>query len=115
MVHVVSTRHFFERCHERRLAREVLNFILLHGMELRARGATHLTVLSRYLPPDERCSALAQRARDWIVMLDDAGQLLTCYRRRHASRYLRRKPKTRQRSDRRCGHRAEAGVGRGRR
>lgn len=103
MPKVKSSQHFFARSHERHLSPWVLDFILSYGSEVRARGATHLTVLERYLPAALRNTALARQARDWIVILDDCDRLLTCYRHRHASRYLRRKPKSRQRGDARLG------------
>lgn len=87
--------HFLERQAQRCLRTNVLEFILTFGTETRARGATHVTIVERTLPPALRRSWLADLARGWVVLLDDRGRLRTCYRRRDAVRYLRRKPKRR--------------------
>jgi hypothetical protein len=60
-------------------------------MEVGAAGAVHLTVLDRDIPPDLRGSELSRKARDWIVITTRDGRLVTCYRRRHAWRFLQRK------------------------
>jgi hypothetical protein len=88
-------QHFADRFEQRRLRPAVLSFILAWGTEWRARGATHMTVLWRSLPASLRDTRIAHAARDWVVLMDDDGSLLTCYRRSEASRFLRRKPKRR--------------------
>lgn len=90
-----ARRHFVDRLEQRGLRPALLSFILTWGIEWRARGATHITVLWRMLPPSIRDTRLAHAARDWVVLMDDEGSLLTCYRHRGASRFLRRKPKRR--------------------
>ena len=47
------------------------------------------------LPRQVRGSLLADLARDWIIVLSDEGVELTCYRRPHATRFLKAKPKRR--------------------
>ena len=85
------TRHFVERAEERCLDPELLRFILIHGDEYCSAGAIHLTVRERELPPELRRSDLAERARDWIIVVAPDGSILTCYRRRGAVRFLRQK------------------------
>ncbi|RKH05226.1 hypothetical protein D7Y13_32330 [Corallococcus praedator] len=89
------TRLFIEQCARWRLREEVVAFILEFGTPARACGATHLTVHERDLPWGLRDSSLARQARGWILILNDEDRLLTCYRRRDASRFLRQKPKRR--------------------
>src|SRR5438067_1584454 len=92
---IATTRHFEDRATERRLPDGVLDFIISYGAEVRAGRVSHLTVIERDLPDAIRPCALARRARDWIVLINDAGRLLTCYWRRNALRFLRRKTKRR--------------------
>jgi hypothetical protein len=87
--------HFKRRQAERQLRPDVLEFILAFGTEVQACGATHLTIVRRRLPVSLRNGTLARRAEGWVVLLDDEGRLMTCYRRQDAVRYLRRKPKRR--------------------
>jgi hypothetical protein len=91
------TRHFLERATARRLPPEVADFIMLWGTERRAAGATHLTLLRRNLPPELWDGDQARRAFGWILVMSTDGQLLTCYHRKDAWKFLRRK------SDRRRG------------
>lgn len=100
MMYLNPTRHFLERAQARHLTPEILSFILMYGWESRARGVTHVTVLRRHLLPELRDTSLARRALDWVVLMDDQDRLLTCYRRRNASRYLRKKGKARTSKDR---------------
>lgn len=86
-----TTRHFIERASRRHLRRDVFDFVFAYGNEVRACGAEHLTVRDRDLPADVRGTALARRASGWIVVRADDGSLLTCYRRRDALRFVRRK------------------------
>jgi len=92
---VSSTDHFRERSARRRLHPAVLQFILAFGSPVRACGATHLTVLERKLPSHLQGTRMAERARGWIVIETDGGELMTCYRRRDAAHFLRRKQKRR--------------------
>lgn len=87
------THHFLERKAQRGLRDDVLDFILLHGREAHAVGALHLTIVERELPPELRTTRLARLARDWVVLVTPDASLLTCYRRREAMRFLKRKPK----------------------
>lgn len=87
--------HFEQRADERHLRSDVLDFILIYGSEIRAAGATHLTVHRRCLPAEVRDSDIARRSHDWIVVIADDGVALTCYRRWSAARFLKHKPKRR--------------------
>lgn len=109
---VAKTHHFKERSAQRRLNPAVLQFILTFGVAVRACGATHLTVINRRLPEHLRGTPLADRARGWIVLETDDGDLLTCYRRADAVRFLRRKRK--RRLSRAQLRRARRDVGEGR-
>jgi hypothetical protein len=86
------TRHFRERQAQRQLRQDLLEFILAFGTEFQARGATHITVVQRDLPLELRHARLAERARGWVLIMEN-GQLRTCYRRHDATSYLRRKDK----------------------
>ncbi len=92
---IAKTHHFEERSAQRRLPPAVLQFILAFGAAVRACGATHLTIIERRLPAHFRGTPLAKRARGWIVLETDEGELLTCYRRDDAVRFLQRKRKRR--------------------
>ncbi|RJS18037.1 hypothetical protein DRW03_26125 [Corallococcus sp. H22C18031201] len=89
------TQLFLEQCARWRLREEVVAFILEFGSPARACGATHLTVLERDLPAHLRSSSLARQSRGWILLLNDEDRLMTCYRRRHVTRFLRQKSKRR--------------------
>lgn len=89
-----KTRHFRERQSARHLREDVLAFVLTWGIEARLAGATHITVLDCELPKELRDTKLARAAHGWVVLIVD-GQLLTCYRRRDASRFIRVKRKRR--------------------
>lgn len=86
-----TTQHYQARAFERALDPNIERFLILWGTETRAAGATHLTVLRRELPPEVRGSEEAARAEGWIIVTSDDGTLLTCYRRKDAWRYIRRK------------------------
>jgi hypothetical protein len=88
-----ETKHFAERSGHRSLPEAVKEFILSYGSEFRRRGMTHLTIIEKKLPPALRASALAERALGWILLMSDDFHLITCYRRRDALRYLRKKSK----------------------
>src|SRR5262249_44684236 len=85
------TRHYVERASHRHLRDSVLDFVLRHGVDIRAAGATHLVVIERQLSADLRGTEAARQARDWIIVVGDDGALLTCYRRKRAVRFVRRK------------------------
>jgi hypothetical protein len=93
-----ETKHFTERSGHRSLPETVKKFILSYGSEFRRRGMTHLTVVLRNIPPALRASSLAERALGWILLMSDDFHLITCYRRRDALRYLRRKGKRQRES-----------------
>jgi hypothetical protein len=85
------TRHYLTRRAERALRPEVEAFIMKWGTPLQATGATHITIVYRELPEDIRDSDEAARAGGWIIVVADDGALITCYRRPHAWRFIRRK------------------------
>lgn len=87
---LLETRHFATRAAQRGLSSEVLAFVVEFGREFPSGGATSLTVLDRDLPAALRRSPMAGEARDWVVV-QKHGHLFTCYRRKGASRFLRRK------------------------
>ncbi|MFW5740981.1 MAG: hypothetical protein ACOC1F_11510 [Myxococcota bacterium] len=89
---VETTAHFDKRAAQRGLSAEVLTFVLLYGREFPANGATSLTVLERDVPTALRASKAARESKGWVVV-QESGFLLTCYRRREPSRFLRRKNK----------------------
>lgn len=85
------TWHASARERQRGLRSEVRDFIYWWGVTFDGAGATHVTVMERALPPEMRGSPMAQKARDWVLVLSDDGALVTCYRREHAAHFLRRK------------------------
>lgn len=89
------TRHARIRTAERQLRPDVLDFILTFGTLTRAAGATHVTVVERRLAIEVRDTPLAARARGWIVVVADDGEVMTCYRRFDAVSYLRKRTKRR--------------------
>ena len=88
---ISSSLHFVRRAQERGLKEEVLEFILAFGTEFHRSGALHLTVLERDLPKLHRASPLASKARDWVVLISDTDLGITCYRRKNAASYLKKK------------------------
>ncbi len=90
---IAKSLHFIRRAEERGLREEVLEFILTFGTEWRRARATHLTVVERDLPQGVRGSAMAAKAKDWIVLISDDDVPITCYRRAGAVRFLSRKDK----------------------
>src|SRR5438552_1259003 len=69
----IISGHFVHRSRERQLDDDLARFILAHGTEYRAAGATHITVLDDDLPPELRGTSLARRCRDWIVTVGERG------------------------------------------
>jgi len=90
---IAKSLHFIRRAEERGLREEVLEFILTFGTEWRRARATHLTVVERDLPQGVLGSAMAGKAKDWIVLISDDDVPITCYRRAGAVRFLSRKDK----------------------
>ncbi len=90
------TDHFRLRAAQRRLRAEVLEFILLYGLVTYAADAVSYTVLPRFVPATTPLQLLAERACGWVVVESREGVLLTCYRRRDASRFLKRKQDVRR-------------------
>lgn len=88
---MARSRHFERRAVARALPSDVRHFIELHGTEFHALGAVSLTIVHKNLAPSLRHTELAARARDWIVVTSADGVLITCYRRRGATKFLRRK------------------------
>jgi len=84
------TDHFRQRASQRGLRVNVLSFVLTHGTLVNRAGARFLTLLRREVPAGMD-HELVERALGWVVVLSPDGSPLTCYRRRHAYRYLRRK------------------------
>lgn len=95
------TQHYVTRSATRHLKPDVEAFVMKWGTELRAAGATHLTVVRRDLPVELRDSDEATRAQGWIIVAADDGALITCYRRGDAWRFVRRKGQMRPRRSRR--------------
>lgn len=89
------SRHYRARAAERRLDPKVEEFLMRWGTEIRAAGAMHTTIVRRDLPTDVCTSKVAARAMGWILVASDDGSLITCYRRRDAWRFLRRKSERR--------------------
>lgn len=89
--------HFRWRAARRALRDEVLEFVMRWGEPTRAAGATHWTIVRNELPAELRNSATAAAAERWIIVADDDGSLITCYRREDAWRFVRRKSQIRRR------------------
>ncbi|WP_428268852.1 hypothetical protein [Haliangium sp.] len=97
----ISSAHFQDRIQSRALPGDLLGFVLDYGTGFHRRGLIHYTIVVKDLPPPIRRDERVKRAMDWIVLASGEGVLVTCYRRKHALRYLRRKPKRRLSCDRR--------------
>ena len=67
------------------------DFIYWYGVEFDGAGATHVTLVERELPEDVRHDPRVAEARDWVLVLASGDVFVTCYRRSHATRFLRRK------------------------
>jgi hypothetical protein len=91
------TQHYKARAAERALRSDVEEFVMTWGTEIRAAGATHITLVQRDLPIDLQNSEEAVRAEGWIIVTGDDGSLVTCYRRADAWRFVRRKSQMRLR------------------
>lgn len=85
------TEHFLERASHRGLRPDTFHFILEFARAIHATGAVHYTLLERDVPDSLLSHPEVRRARDWIVVCGHDGSFLTCYRRSHASRFLRHK------------------------
>ena len=86
-----ATRHYRARAVQRALSSRVEQFLRTWGTETWAAGATQITLLRSELPPEVRDSPEARRAEDWILVAGDNGRFVTCYRRRDAWHFIRRK------------------------
>lgn len=92
--HHRPTRHYEARVTERALRSSVEAFLMSWGTETRGAGATHITLRRRDLPFDLQRTEQAIRAEGWIIVAADDGSLVTCYRRKDAWRFVRRKSHT---------------------
>lgn len=84
------TDHFRQRASQRGLRVNVLSFVLAHGTLVNRAGARFVTILRREIPPGVD-HELVERALGWVVVVSHDGAPMTCYRRQHAYRYVRRK------------------------
>lgn len=85
------TNHFRDRAAQRCLPMGVESFLRSWGTETWAAGATQITLVRNDLPPELRNTRLARRAEGWILVASASGALITCYRRRDAWHFIRRK------------------------
>lgn len=92
---MATTSRFQQRAGQQGLRQCVLDFVLRYGAILVCAGAQFVTVPERGLPPnvDHR---MMERARGWVIVLSDDWDLITCYRRRDALRYVRGRMKSRR-------------------
>lgn len=87
-----ATKHWEERRKSRGLDDpELVRFILTYGEEFDTLDARSYTVVQKSLPADMARHPYARRSDGWVVVVSTAGDLLTCYRRRDAVNFLRRK------------------------
>ena len=87
------TEHFARRAQQRALKKDVLQFILDWGTEIRAAGAIFLVVIEDSLPAyitEDMKEAVRDRA---VVVSEEGSHLLTAYKRENVHRYLKKKPK----------------------
>jgi len=90
-IHAGAGRHFDLRSAQRHLPETVYDLIVAWARPVHGAGAVFLTLREVDLPRDLRSSALARQARGWIVVQSRDGIALTCYRRAHATAFLRRR------------------------
>jgi hypothetical protein len=86
-----ATAHYRARADERALPPRVERFLRTYGTETWAAGATQITLVLDDLPAELRETPEARRAEGWILVAADNGTLVTCYRRRNAWGFVRRK------------------------
>lgn len=86
---MVRTVHFDTRKGQRGLRQDVLNFILEFGEERFARHGSWLMINKRKLPPEMRDTSIAQRAANWLLLMQ-GDLLVTCYRSESPARNLGR-------------------------
>jgi hypothetical protein len=85
-------RHSLGRIHQRNISIQEIAFTLIYGSSFSLQGRT-FTVLSRKMIPTSSDHRY-ERAEDLVVVLDDdRGEIKTCYRRKDAVSYVRRKLK----------------------
>jgi hypothetical protein len=96
-----ATHHYRARADERALPDRVEAFLRTWGTETWAAGATQITLVRDELPLELQESREARQAEDWVLVAGDNGALLTCYRRRRAWRFIRRKREANRRRGRR--------------
>lgn len=88
---IEATAHYRARAVERGLPARAERFLRTWGTETWAAGATQITLSRKHLPAELRDTRDAKRAEGWILVAADNGALMTCYRRRDAWRFIRRK------------------------
>lgn len=85
-------RHSRGRIQQRNISIQEIAFTLIYGSSFSRQGRT-FTVLSRKMIPASS-EHRYERAEDLVVVLDDdRGVIKTCYRRKDAAAYVRRKRK----------------------
>ena len=88
-----ATAHFQERLAKRGLKRELLEFILVWGSEVRAAGVRQIVVVRKELPEEIQATPTAVQASQWVLVMAPDGALITCFRNPDALKFARTKPK----------------------
>lgn len=87
--------HAQQRCAQRNLSTDVLNFVKQHGQKIRRTGVVFYFLGRRDIPERLRSDDRYARLEGTILLVGPDGRLITTYRNRKAIKTIRRKTKYR--------------------
>jgi hypothetical protein len=84
------TRHFEERAAKRGLSMEDMLKVIEYGEAVFKQGLTFYTVTKRSFPAYGKTRDM-ERLNNWVVIVGDHAEVVTCYRSDNGIRHLNRK------------------------
>lgn len=87
--------HAQQRCAQRNVSTDVLNFVKQHGRKIRRTGVVFYFLGRRDIPERLRSDDRYARLEGTILLVGADGRLITAYRNRKAIKAIRRKTKYR--------------------
>lgn len=90
------THHFEERAAKRGLSMEKMLKVIEYGEAVFKQGLTFYTVTKRSFPAYAKASDL-ELLNNWVVVIGEHAEVLTCYRAENGIRHLNRKRSDRAR------------------
>ena len=90
---IKQTKHFTKRMAQRGLKSEIYRFIYNYGVIKERAGGLFIVIERKRLPKEFRNRPIVEKAVKWTLFLSDDNQLITCYARDKAKKYIEKKTK----------------------